>query len=318
MKKLIIAGGSPSTIFGVAGFCLRTQITPEQINSGEVGVIFTQAFQVGEGSPARQAVENLPADGEVAVIGLPVNNRKPEMTENLFRAIGDRLEGVYDEHEPEKWVEFREKLELPSWKFHCPQGGKGLYGGLMSAASIVGNTVGSTTEWVEAGDFLDHRYLRVPERSRALALDVDRAVNARIADNEFRVTALFHLLDNDEASEAFRARLDEGRVVERATVECLKAAELRNNILVISLSEGTEINYTAAMFAGYERAPFVVIVDKRADETVVAIGYDVISGLGQIDLLEILAELSPSGIPSKATILGQENFDRVVEILNSL
>lgn len=320
MKKLlVIAAGSPSTLLAVAGYLLARGISAAQVAAGEARVVFTQAFQVGEGSPARKAVAELAEDDEVVLIGLPVNNREPGMTTELVRAIGSRLVGCFDEHGADLWAKLRDELGLASELFFTPGKGEGH----LSAASIVGGEFAAMPQlWVVAGDWADNRQLEVGPEAKALATGVDNAVKARIADNAFRVTVIRHLLGDAEATAAFEARLAEGKAIEAATNAALAAAELRGNVLVISQPVGVEINQTNAMFAGYKWAPFVAITGAKAGEgEVVVVGCNgQHPQLGKTDLLETLkaAGLTASGIPGKATVHGAENLDKVVEALNAL
>lgn len=324
-KTIIVAAGSPSTLFATAGFCSAQGITPEQIRNGEVTVILTQAFQVGKdprtgkSSPALAAVEALGPEDKVVLIGLPVNNREPQMTTDFVRAIGSRLVGTYDEHEADRWGALQAELGLPADKFHTP--GKG--DGHLSAASIIGGEFEAMPRlWVTAGDWADNRQLEVSAEAKALATDVDNAVKAKIADNAFRVTVIQYLLGDSEASKAFEVRLAEGKAIEQATNAALAAAEQNGNVLVIHQPSGTEINQTSAMFAGYRKAPFVAITGAKSGEgEVVVVGCnDKHPGLGKTNLLEVFkaAGLTASGIPGKATVHGRENLGRMVEALNAL
>ena len=316
-KTLIIAAGSPSTVIATAGFCLANYRI-EQVG-GDVNIIFTQAFQVGEGSLSRKAVEALGPEDKVVLIGLPVNNREPQMTTDFVRAIGSRLIGTYDEHEPERWAALQVELGLAPELFHTPGKGEGH----LSAASIVGNEYPEMPgEWMAAGDWADNRQIEVTPEAKALATEVDSAVKTRIADNAFRVTVIRRLLGDPEATVAFRARLAEGKAIEEATARALAEAELNGQVLVLLQADRQEINQTAAMFAGYRRAPFVAVVGVKSGEgEVVVVGCnDKHPTLGKTNLLEVFGAigLKASGIPAKATVYGREHLGPMVEALNTL
>lgn len=324
MSLLIIAAGSPSTLFAVAGYCQANGITANNLREGSVHIVFTQAFQVGvdprSGKPseALAAVQAAGLEDEVVLIGLPVNNRDPKMTTDFVRAVGPRLVGIYDEHEPERWEALREELSLSAELFHTPGKGEGH----LSAASIVGVNPAMQTLWVTAGDWADNRQLEVDVDAKALATDIDNAIKARITDNAFRITVIRHLLGDTEASEAFKARLAEGKAIEEATTAALEAAELCGKVLVIRHSAERRINPVAAMMVGYRRAAFVAVVGPKAGEgDVVEMGCnDRHPTLGKTNLLQIFsaAGLTAGGISAKATVHGAENLDRMVEALNAL
>ncbi len=123
-KLLVIAGGSASSIIAtylyLSSGLVRIENVLQKIKVGEIQVIFTQAFQVGEHpkfgvSEALKAVRALPEDGQVVWIGLGVNNQDQKMTEDIFREIGiDHLHTVYDEHEPERWAVLIDKVRFSS------------------------------------------------------------------------------------------------------------------------------------------------------------------------------------------------------------
>ena len=74
IKTLILADGSPSAVLAVAGLLKAHGITSEEVMSGRVQIVFTQSFKVGEDSEARKAVETLPGDGLVIVVGMLINS----------------------------------------------------------------------------------------------------------------------------------------------------------------------------------------------------------------------------------------------------
>lgn len=318
---LIIAAGSPSTILAVACYCHANQITADSIKSGRDKIIFTQAFQVGPGSVALTAVEGLSEHEQVVLIGLPVNNSGagPELTKNLLLAVGSRLAGIYDEHEPERWAKIQEDLSLwPPSLFHTPGKGEGH----LSAASIIGGAFDVPQLWVQAGDWADNRELVVSEEAKKLASDIDSAVKVRIADNLFRETVIRYLLGDQSSCDSFEQRLVESTVLERNTRAALAAAELDGKVLVVRQAKGIEINQTAAMFSGYQIAPFVAIVgEKSGMGAVVTVGCNTRHPLlGQTDLLKLFqaSGLAASGIACKATIGGVANLEAILVLLNTL
>lgn len=317
---LIISAGSPSTLIAVAGFCLANNISAATIKSGSVRLVITQAFQVGPDSTAYRAVENLDESEQVVLIGLPVNNKGagPELTKNLLRAIGCRLAGIYDEHEPERWEKLEHELSLPKDLFHTP--GKG--DGHLSAASIIGSAFEIPQLWLQAGDWADNRDLLVPAEAKTLASAIDGAVKVRMGDNLFRQSVILHLLGDADATLEFEQRCSEVHVLEANTASALAAAYIVGKVLVVRKTANVEINQTAAMFQGYLKAPFVAVVgEKSGAGGVVTVGCDTKdSQLGQTDLLEVFraAGLEASGISCTATVSGEESLEAVLGLLNAL
>jgi len=320
-KVLIIAGGSPSSILATALLCRARGITAGDIGDGDVSVVFAQAFEVwgndrsGRPYAVQTAIESLPEDGFVLWVGLGVNNRDPEMTASAFRAMGARITGVYDEHEPERWETLKTELGLHEGFFFC----RGKEQGVLSAASLTASGADTDHIFRLAGDWADNRQLEVSPEAQALAWAIDTATKVRIVDNQFRVTTLLHLLDDPQAARLFQERLEEGMATEMATQAALDSAELCGNVLVIRQPSGVEINQTSAMFSGYRRAPFVAIVGQKAGEgEVVVVGLNTRhADLGSTNLLQVLAEFQASGIPQKATIRGGD-VNTIVGVLNSL
>src|SRR3989338_1007483 len=164
---LVIAGGSASSIIATYLYLSDygdPQSILDAIKAGEIQVIFTQAFQVGEHpkfgvSEALKAVRDLSKYGQVVWIGLGVNNQDPKMTENIFREIGiERLHAVCDEHEPERWEALMEKLGFVPGQFSLKTKQEH-----RSATSIVAEDCGVPMDelFVQAGDWADNRQMFV-------------------------------------------------------------------------------------------------------------------------------------------------------------
>ncbi|HAU66678.1 TPA: hypothetical protein DCW61_05010 [Candidatus Uhrbacteria bacterium] len=331
-KLLVIAGGSPSSIIATAMFlreCSHLESPIEAIRSGQIKVVFTQAFQVGEHpkfgvSAALQAVRDLPEDGEVVWIGLGVNNQDPKMTENIFREIGDgRIFGVYDEHEPERWEALVETLDLSA-----PVFATGKTDTIHSAASLIAGELRRwgmfdqyTTLLRDAGDWADNRQMDVSDEAKALATDVSNATKVRMGDDAFRVTSLLHLLGDEKASVEFAVRLEEAKAINEAVEKALLEAVLDGLVLVIHKAPGKDglvFDDTDAMIQGYRRAAFVAVVGEKSGEgPCIQVG---VNGrhprLGKTNLLQVLP--GSTGIPAKATVRGTQNLPAILATLNAL
>lgn len=322
-KQLIIAAGSPSTLFAIAMYCQANGINPDMIGKDKkVDIIITQAFQVGKGSLARETLKTLEEGKKVVTIGLAVNNRDPKMTKDLFELIGkDKLAGVYDEHSSKDWESLQKDLEFSSDKFNCIERNDEN----LSVASIIAKKFpGKSNElWRLAGDWLDNRSIKVADEVKELARMVDCAVKAKIADNEFRLTAIKYLLGDPETVEVFNERAKFGQELKKPIKNAIENGEKHGLVLVIRQPSDIELNATDIMFEGYEKSPFVAVVGKKSGEPElgVTIGCDnTHPKFGKTNLLEILksAGLIVSGMASKATVLGEENLPLVLEALNKL
>ncbi|MBI2473911.1 hypothetical protein HYV70_05165 [Candidatus Uhrbacteria bacterium] len=329
-KLLVIAGGSPSSIIATYLYLSDGGVDPEtvleQMKAGEIQVVFTQAFQVGEHprfgvSEALKAVRELPKDGQVVWIGLGVNNQDPQMTENIFREIGiDRLHVVCDEHEPERWEALMEKLGFVSGQFSLKTKPEH-----RSAASIVAEDFGVPIYeiFVQAGDWADNRQMDVSDEAQRIAFSISAATKLRMGDNAFRVTALLHLLGDREARKEFYVRLEAAGPVYAAVEEALANAQMQGQILVVHKKEGEAglvFDDTDAMNQGYARAPFVVVIGEKSGEgPCIQVGVNNSHPtLGKTNLLQVLADFGPTGIVPKVAIRGTENLFEILVRLNAL
>ena len=239
------------------------------------------------------------------------------MTIGLFQAIGDRLVAVFDNHRERVWEKVRLTLNLNKKAFYVFNKSYGC----LSTTSVVGKFCNVSELWRSAGDWLENK-TTVSNKARQLAISVNTATKARVKDNDFRVTAVLHLLGDLNASRIFEQRIVEGNFIQRTTEKVLKAAELMGNVVVVSKPAGAKINERQAMLIAYRSAPFVVItgLEHESGEDFCVVGRKgTCSIVGGVSLIRVFedAGVEPKGSPDKVRIMNV-SLDAIVERLNGL
>jgi hypothetical protein len=292
------------SVGSVDGVCTTAAVL-RNANSA-CGIEFCQAFTVDRIDPTTWE-----SNRTVLFVDLGVNNRDPEMTNQLLRrvvAAGHTIVGVLDEHNHEDWAAAFAAAELDFAGLAIkPVSGKGT--SLNSSGALLLSLFGDQTdshtrELCEAADAADRM-----DYSTHFGGCVNSAVKSRIGDDSRRVHLARHFATHTNPDATIVGWIEEYEAILVTHEEVLSMREDLGNGIVRIDTIGRVVDVTTLMSQLYELGAKVTIIAGEVFNPATGLKEQAISfGLPpQIKGLDLLAKfraagLEPRGMAQKATV----------------
>jgi len=306
LKKInhIVATGSVDGVLTTAAL-LRV------IGNLEVGIEFTQAFQVDKIDPTRWD-----PGCQIAFVDLAVNNKAPEMTADFVRLIrdaGHEIVAIIDEHDAKAWGQIVDPEALLIAPVSQAEGDIKSSGALLLSI-LYDEADEQTRELCEAADAGD----RMDFTAHFGGL-VNQAVKSAIWDNSRRVYLARYFAENREPDEKILNWVAEYEEILRTHDEVLANREdLRDGIVRIDCT-GKVVDMTTLMGQVYSLPGVKVCIirgemfnpAKKTKEIMASFGtrikgFDILSAIKD-------AGISAGGFASKANV-SLEDEAKAIEV----